>query len=120
MQGDEAGLQEVFIYLIEHLLLQVPLNEQPMLVFGATRVGRNWEITCTANGPDPEPGGLRDLFRLFHNRTQQVSADSTLNKLAVAKRIIEYMNGELKSGQAPGGGIQFTITIPSAMDNTGG
>jgi light-regulated signal transduction histidine kinase (bacteriophytochrome) len=113
VQGDVEGFQEVFIYLIEHLLLQVPLHDQPALVFGAKQVGGNWEITCAANSPDPEPGELRDLFRLFHNRAQQLSAESTLNKLAVAKRIIEHLNGELKAGQAEGGGLVFTITIPS-------
>jgi light-regulated signal transduction histidine kinase (bacteriophytochrome) len=111
--GDVDGFQEVFTYLIEHLLLQVPLHHQPCLALGANLVGRNWEITCSANSPDPEPGELRDLFRLFHNRAQQISAESTLNKLAVAKRIIEHLNGELKAGQVAGGGIVFSITIPS-------
>jgi light-regulated signal transduction histidine kinase (bacteriophytochrome) len=113
VQGDVEGFQEVFTYLIEHLLLQVPLHDQPVLVFGAKQIDSNWEITCTVNSPDPEPGELRDLFRLFHNRAQQLSAESTLNKLAVAKRIIEHLNGELNAGLAAGGGLVFSITIPS-------
>ena len=113
VQGDVDGIQEVFIYLFDHLLFHVPLDEQPRLRIEAKQADDKWEITCAGNGPDPAPGELNDLFRLFHNRSQQLTADSTLNKLAVAKRMIEHLNGELKAGQAAGGGIFFSITIPS-------
>lgn len=113
VSGDAAGFQHIFSYLIDHLLIQVPATDQPHLVFGAKQDGRNWEITCASNGPEPEPGELRDLFRLFHNRAQQLTADSTLNKLAVAKRIIVHLNGDLKADPVKGGGIIFTITIPA-------
>lgn len=115
VQGDVDGIQEVFTYLIDHLLFHVPLNEQPRLQIGAKQADKKWEITCAGNGPDPGPGELNDLFRLFHNRSQQLTADSTLNKLAVAKRIVEHLNGELKAGQAEGGGIVFSIIIPSVQ-----
>jgi len=116
VQGDVDGIQEVFTYVIDHLLFHVPLDEQPRLQIGVKQADKKWEITCTGNVPDPVPGELRDLFRLFHNRSQQLSADSTLNKLAVAKRIIEYLNGELKADQAAGGGVEFKITLPMVME----
>ena len=113
VMGDTAGLQEIFTYLLDHLVQQVPLTEIPVIVIEATTEGHSWAITCTANGSAPEMGELRDLFRLFYNRAQQPSADSTLNKLAVAKRIIEHLNGELLATEAKTGGVQFLINLPA-------
>lgn len=113
VMGDTAGLQEVFVYLLDHLVQQVPLTEIPVIVIEATMEGHHWTISCSANGSTPETGELRDLFRLFYNRAQQPSADSTLNKLAVAKRIVEHLNGELLATEAKTGGVQFLINLPA-------
>ena len=101
----------VFVYLLDHLVQQVPLTEIPVIVIEATMEGQHLTISCSANGSTPETGELRDLFRLFYNRAQQPSADSTLNKLAVAKRIIEHLNGELLATEAMTGGLQFIINL---------
>lgn len=115
--GDVAGLQDVFIYLLKHLLQLVPLADQPKLDIGVRQEGTHWEITLTSNGIAPETGELRDLFRLFHNRAQQVSSDSTLNKLAVARRIVDHLGGSLIAGQSDStGAVYFTIKLCSANE----
>lgn len=113
VMGDTAGLQEVFTYLLDHLVQYIPVTDIPVIVIEATEEGHHWIISCSANGPVPETGELRDLFRLFYNRAQQPSADSTLNKLAVAKRIVEHLNGELLATEAKTGGVQFLINLPA-------
>lgn len=112
VMGDEKGLQEVFTFLLDYLVQLVPLSEEPRIQLEANQTEHSWTISVHANTSPLETGELRDIFRLFHNRAQQPSADTTLNKLSVAKRIVEHLNGELAAETAANGTVLFRLRLP--------
>lgn len=111
VMGDTNGLRDIFIYLLEYLIQQVPESESPGIQLEAKQSDQSWIISLNANTNIPETGELRDLFRLFYNRAQQPTAESTLNKLSVAKRIVEYLNGELIADTAENGSVLFRLRL---------
>jgi light-regulated signal transduction histidine kinase (bacteriophytochrome) len=114
VMGDANGLRDVFVYLLEYLIQQVPETEAPGIQLEAEQSERSWLISLNANTSILATGELRDLFRLFYNRAQQPTADSTLNKLSVAKRIVEYLNGELIAEAAENGSVVFRLRLLKA------
>lgn len=115
VMGDSGGLRDVFTYLLEYLIQQVPETEEPSIQLETKQSEHSWIISLHANTNVLETGELRDLFRLFYNRAQQPTADSTLNKLSVAKRIVEYLNGELVADIADNGRVVFHLRMLMAV-----
>lgn len=115
VMGDANGLRDVFIYLLEYLIQQVQETELPIVQLESKQSEHSWIISLNANSNALESGELRDLFRLFYNRAQQPTADSTLNKLSVAKRIAEYLNGELVADIADNGRVIFHLRMLMAV-----
>ena len=112
VSGDLNGLRDVFTYLLEYLVHQVPETEVPCIKLEAKQSEHSWIIVISANNSAMESGELRDIFRLFYNRAQQPSAESTINKLSVAKRIVEYLSGELEADMAGNGSAYFRLHLP--------
>ncbi len=111
VMGDANALRDVFIYLLEYLIQQVPEADEPYIKLEVQQSEHSWMISLAANNRVLESGELQDVFRLFYNRAQQPTADSTLNKLSVAKRIVEYLNGELVADMSGNGRACFRLRL---------
>ena len=89
----------------------MPDADEPYIKLEVQQSGHDWMIHLAANNRVLESGELQDVFRLFYNRAQQPTADSTLNKLSVAKRMVEYLNGELVAAMSVDGRAYFRLRL---------
>jgi PAS domain S-box-containing protein len=77
-------------------------------------------ILVTDDGPGIERSGLPRLFTPFDRlgRDRRRGADGTGLGLALSKRLVESMHGEIGVDTEPGQGATFWFTLPPAADET--
>jgi len=74
------------------------------------------KIILTDNGPGIPEEYLEKLFDVFYRNDasrNNPSQGSGLG-LAISKKIIERLGGQIKAGNAPGGGLIIEITLPAS------
>lgn len=108
VEADADAVQRLIEYTAIHLSDYQPAGNQLLVKITSAAPG---ELVVAADGPPLPEGYLRDLFGLFLKRTQQQQPGSTLNYLAVARRIMEYSGGSLTATTAPDGGLQFCFSF---------
>ena len=75
---------------------------------------RAYCITIADDGPGVPPKLRERIFEPFFT-TKSVGAGTGLG-LALAYRIVERQKGSIEVGERPGGGAQFTVTIPTDLE----
>lgn len=109
VQGDHTGMRNVFEYIGTHLVTIVPEGENPEI---SIHTDKDDKIFISCKGTDLNETYLQDLFRIFFNRAQQQLENSTLNTLALAKRIVEYTGGTLQAYATDKELLVFELTMP--------
>lgn len=87
----------------------------PHVEISACKLGANWQFSVCDNGMGIEPRHVDTAFRMFQ-RLHGAKYAGTGMGLAISKRIVERLGGELWHEPAPDGGSVFCLTIP---DNEG-
>lgn len=110
VEADAEAVQRLIEYTAIHLFdYQAADNHTtPSVELFSAAPG---ELVVAAAGPPLPEGYLRDLFGLFHKRAQQQQPGSSLNYLAVARRITEHSGGSLTATTTPDGGLQFRFNF---------
>ena len=87
----------------------------PHVKISATKLDTSWQFSVRDNGMGIEPRHVETAFRMFQ-RLHGAKYPGTGMGLAISKRIIERLGGDLWHEPAPFGGSVFCLTIP---DNEG-
>jgi len=87
----------------------------PHVEISACKLDASWQFSVRDNGMGIEPRHVDTAFRMFQ-RLHGAKYSGTGMGLAISKRIVERLGGELWHEPAPGGGSIFCLTIP---DNEG-
>jgi light-regulated signal transduction histidine kinase (bacteriophytochrome) len=87
----------------------------PHVEISACKLDASWQFSVRDNGMGIEPRHIDTAFRMFQ-RLHGAKYPGTGMGLAISKRIIERLGGELWHEPAPNGGSIFCLTIP---DNEG-
>ena len=65
-------------------------------------------------GPGLDPADLPHLFDRFYRTDRARSGEGSGLGLAIARWIALAHDGQIRAGNAPGGGAVFTVTLPFA------
>jgi light-regulated signal transduction histidine kinase (bacteriophytochrome) len=87
----------------------------PRVEISACKLDASWQFSVRDNGMGIEPRHVDTAFRMFQ-RLHGAKYPGTGMGLAISKRIVERLGGEMWHEPAPNGGSIFCLTIP---DNEG-
>jgi PAS domain S-box-containing protein len=114
--GDEARIRQILINLLGNAVKFTPSGKVSLKLepYGQEEdlCGLQFVVTDTGIGVDPEKLGLlfQPFTQLDGSHSREFSGVGL--GLAICKRLIDTMNGEIWAGAAAGGGAEFAFRIP--------
>jgi PAS domain S-box-containing protein len=105
-----APLSQVLHNLVGNSL-KFANGNAPQIEISACELDAGWRFSVRDNGIGIEPRHVETAFRMFQ-RLHGATYPGTGMGLAVSKRIVERLGGEMWHEAAPNGGSIFRLTIP--------
>jgi signal transduction histidine kinase len=112
--GDDGQLERLFQNLLANAIKFCD-REIPQVHVSAERKEAAWVFSVRDNGIGIEPQSMERLFKLFqrlHDRSQYSGSGIGL---AVCKKIVERLGGQIWVESTPGQGSTFSFTLPPAL-----
>jgi PAS domain S-box-containing protein len=114
VRGDEIQLVRLFQNLIGNAV-KYRSREVPEIHVGATRQGRNWVVRVEDNGLGIARNDQARVFMPFVRLANREIPGTGLG-LAVCKKMVEELGGEIWVESEPGAGSTFFFTILAAQE----
>lgn len=109
--ADRTKLAEVFQNLISNAIKYIDKPHGEIRI-GCESDGKGWKFHVSDNGPGIEEKYHEKVFQIFQTLGPKDSSGSTGVGLAVVKKIIEQMGGEIWIESTAGAGTTFFFRIP--------
>ena len=110
IQSSYGPLSQVLHNLVGNSL-KFANGSPPHIEISASKLAAAWRFSVRDNGIGIEPQHVESAFRMFQ-RLHGATYPGTGIGLALSKRMVERLGGELWHEPAPGGGSIFSLTIP--------
>ena len=112
--SDPLKLEEILKNLVENAVNYAPEGSEIRLE--SDRRGARHELRVLDRGPGIPPADLARIFERFYRVDKARSRDSggTGLGLSIVKHLAERLGGEVRAENRPGGGAQFTLSVPAA------
>ena len=111
---DPEKLQWVFTNLLSNALKFTASGGKVVVSLGIEKKdkGSNWKLSVQDNGPGIAPEDLPQLFDQFYQGKESAPANGSGIGLAMTRRLVQLMGGEVEAGNLTGGGAYFTVRLP--------
>ena len=109
--SDETMLRTIVANLLGNAVKYSPAGSPSTLRISLAPDGR-FVITIRDHGPGLDPEDLPKLFTTFHRGKGTEGIPGSGLGLAIVKRCAEALGGVVSARNAPGGGAEFTVTLP--------
>ena len=109
----QRGLTQVLANLVDNALKYTRKTAQPRVEIVSERRPTGVLITVRDNGIGFDMRYHDRIFGLFNRLVRQEDFEGTGAGLAIAKRVVEKMNGRLWAESAPGQGSTFFVELPA-------
>jgi signal transduction histidine kinase len=117
--GDEREISQLLQNLISNAL-KFRGTDPPMVRVSAeaeeTPAGTRWRFSVADNGIGIEPRHAERIFKMFQRLHTREEYGGTGIGLAICKRIVEHLGGEISFHPRPGGGSVFEFTVPDRQE----
>jgi PAS domain S-box-containing protein len=111
--GEPTRLQQVFHNLISNAIKYMD-KPQGQVAIGCEDGGAMWRFYVRDNGPGIEQRHFERIFQLFQTLAARDRIESTGVGLALVKKIVEMVHGQVWLESAMGAGTTFWFTLPKA------
>jgi len=112
--GARTQIRQVFFHLLTNAIKYLGENPSPRIEIGANNGSLDFvECYVRDNGIGIDPQYQKKIFELFH-RLKEAEAEGTGVGLAIAKRIVGDVGGQIWVESAKGEGATFYFTWPKA------
>jgi signal transduction histidine kinase len=118
--GDPSLLRQVFTNLIDNGLKYHEPGIPPHVTIDATMRGRHAMVHVRDNGIGIEPRYREKIFAIFQRLHSDDTYPGTGIGLAIVRKAIQLMNGNIAVEPGSAGGSVFTVTLPLASSTDGG
>jgi two-component system sensor histidine kinase HupT/HoxJ len=108
--GNEGQIHQVMVNLIDNALDAVQAVPEPKVVITLSAHDAETVITVADNGPGVSMEVRDKIFEPFFT-TKEVGEGTGLG-LWISYTIVQEHSGSITLGASPGGGAQFTVTLP--------
>jgi PAS domain S-box-containing protein len=88
-------------------------GQRPKIRVTARRDLREWTISVSDNGRGIDPADQQLIFRPFNRARSGAGTQGSGLGLAIAKKIVERHGGQIWVRSEPGGGAEFSFTLPA-------
>ena len=116
----ETRLEQVFANLVGNALKYHHDADNARITVTAELVGERLRFSVADDGPGIDARFHRSIFEPFLTLHTGGDADSTGVGLAIVKRTVELMGGEVSVESSPGQGTTFTFDWPVRVAEAGG
>ena len=110
--ADRTKLTEVFQNLISNAVKYIDKPKGEIRI-GCEPCGDCWKFSVSDNGPGIEEKYHEKVFQIFQTLGSKENPGSTGVGLAVVRKIVEQMGGQVWIESVPGEGAAFLFTVPS-------
>jgi signal transduction histidine kinase len=110
IMADKTQMLQLFQNLIANGI-NYNENGSPQIKISCTKTGEELEITVEDNGIGIPDNFKESAFRIFKTMANKSQTKGTGIGLAICKKIVEKMNGQIIITDAPTGGTIFRITF---------
>lgn len=114
VKGSFAGLRQVFQNLISNAIKFVPENRTPVVLIQVEEKDTNYTIMVKDNGIGIPENQHQEVFNLFKRLNSPRQYEGTGMGLAMVRKSIERMAGEVWIESIPGTGTTFYFTLPKS------
>lgn len=111
LQGHPTQLVQLFQNLISNAIKYQPPNQTPEITITVEPQDSHWRFTIHDNGIGIEPQAFEQIFRPFHRLNGCTEYPGTGMGLAIAKKIVEYHQGQIWVESNLGQGSTFYFTL---------
>jgi len=112
VRGTASLIYQIFENLISNALKYRAGGVAPEIAISCQRQDQNWLISIKDNGIGIDPAHLDTIFTIFNRATAGGSYEGSGIGLAVVKRMVEHMGGQIRVESQPGMGSTFHFTLP--------
>jgi signal transduction histidine kinase len=117
LMGDAARLRQVLDNLVSNAIKFTAMGRVEA-VFSVREVGLGWRLDAIVRdtGPGVSPDSLDKIFAPFSTEAMDHDHGGAGMGLAIARRIIMRMGGDIRAEPNPGGGlcVRMTLSLPEA------
>lgn len=107
---DGALITRVLVNLLENAAKYTPANSQ--VILSANAVGNFLTISVADNGPGLPVGREEEIFEKFTRGARESNTRGVGLGLTICRAIIQSHHGTMVGSNRPGGGADFTFTLP--------
>jgi signal transduction histidine kinase len=112
VRADRAGVCRVLQNLIGNAVKFSVPGRPPEVEIGAERDGAMWRLWVRDNGIGMEPKDAERIFQPFKRLHGEEAYPGTGIGLAICERIVAQHGGRIWVTSRPGGGSEFSFTVP--------
>lgn len=113
--GDERQLVQLFQNLVENALKYS--EGAPQIDISATHRDSVVEYAVADDGIGMDPDQLADIFEVFQRLHTREEFTGTGIGLAIARKIVDRHEGDIRAESTPGEGSTFSVTLPAGGEN---
>ncbi len=114
MNTDRTKLQQVFLNLLNNAI-KYNDKDSPEVTISVEEQRDHWKFTIRDNGPGIDEQFHEKIFVIFQTLQARDEFESTGVGLAIVKKIIEEMGGQIWVESEKGKGASFIFTWPKSM-----
>lgn len=114
VKGSFTGLRQVFQNLISNAIKFVPEDRTPIVFIHVKENDTNYTLMVKDNGIGIPENQHREVFNLFKRLNSARQYEGTGMGLAMVRKSIERMGGEVWIESIPGTGTTFYFTLPKS------
>jgi PAS domain S-box-containing protein len=115
VQAHAPTLGQVLLNLLGNALKFVADGKAPVIRIYAERIEGRVRLTVEDNGIGIPPAHRARIFQVFERLHGHEQYPGTGIGLAIVKKGVERMRGEVTVDSAPGGGTRFVVDLPAVM-----
>ena len=118
--GHPSPLIQIFSNLISNSLKYRHPEIPPKVIIKAKELKKEWKFAVKDNGIGIEKEYYERIFNIFQRLHNKNEYSGTGMGLAIVKKIIEHLNGEIWLESEAGKGSTFYFTIPKSVNRKNG
>ncbi len=111
IESYKTPLLQIFQNLIGNSLKYSKLDVSPEILITSRDLESYWEFTVKDNGIGIDPEYFNKIFVVFQRLHQPREIDGTGIGLAIVKKAVEFVEGEIQVKSDVGMGSEFTFTV---------
>ncbi len=117
LYADHTAMLQLFMNLIGNGIKYQPKGNQPIIEIIAEEKNEVWQFSVSDNGIGILPKFHEKVFVLFQRLHGKTEYSGTGIGLAICKKIVQRMHGDIWLESTPGEGSTFYFTIPKVAPN---